>query len=77
MEKKRIVWIDDDIESPILRPYIDEFEENNYEVIKVKEIDNILPILKKEAEKKIHAMLLDIIMYSPFLKKILLFPYAK
>lgn len=62
MEKKRIVWIDDDIESPILRPYIDEFEENNYEVIKVKEIDNILPILKKEAEKKIHAMLLDIIM---------------
>lgn len=52
MEKKRIVWIDDDIESPILRPYIDEFEEKNYEVIKVKEIDNILPILKKEAEKK-------------------------
>ena len=45
MEKKRIVWIDDDIYSPILRPYIDEFEENNFEVVKIKDIDNLLPIL--------------------------------
>ena len=44
MKKKRIVWIDDDLGSPILRPYIDEFIENNFEVIKVREIDNLLPI---------------------------------
>ena len=62
MEKKRIVWIDDDIYSPILRPYIDEFEENNFEVVKIKDIDNLLPILKKELEKALSAILVDIIM---------------
>lgn len=62
MKKKRIVWIDDDLGSPILRPYIDEFIENNFEVIKVREIDNLLPILKNEAKKDLHAILVDLVM---------------
>lgn len=60
--KKRIVWIDDDINTPILSPYIDEFEENNFEVIKIESSDNLLPVLKIEAKKSLHAILVDIIM---------------
>ena len=44
MEKKRIVWIDDDIDNLFLRPYVDEFEDNNFEVIKIKTINNLLPM---------------------------------
>ena len=62
MKKKRIVWIDDDIDKPVLRPYVDEFEENNFEVIKVKEIDNYLSILKNEAQRALSAILVDINM---------------
>ena len=61
-KKKRIVWIDDDINTPILSPYIDEFEENNFEVIKIESCENFLPILKIEAEKSLSAILVDIIM---------------
>lgn len=62
MKKKRIVWIDDDINKPKLLPYIDELEENNFEVIKVEKIDNLLSILKKEAERTLSAILVDINM---------------
>lgn len=61
METKRIVWIDDDIDKSILRPYVDEFEENGFEIIKIKSINNILHLLKNET-KKISAILVDIIM---------------
>ena len=62
MAKRRIVWIDDDINTPILRPYVDEFEENNFEIIKVSGIENLISDLKKEAEKTLSAILIDIIM---------------
>lgn len=61
MEKKKIVWIDDDIDTSILRPYVDEFEENDFEIVKLESIDNLLPFLKEEANT-ISAILVDIIM---------------
>lgn len=61
-KKKRIVWIDDDINTPILTPYVDEFEDNNFEIIKIESIDNLLPILKIEAKESLQAILVDIIM---------------
>ena len=60
--KKRIVWIDDDIDTPILRPYVDEFEDNDFEVIKIKDISNFMDVLKKEAKNSISAILVDILM---------------
>jgi CheY-like chemotaxis protein len=60
--KKRIVWIDDYIDTPILRPYVDEFEDNDFEVIKIKEVSNFMEILKKEAKKTVSAILVDILM---------------
>ena len=65
--KKRIVWIDDDIDTPILRPYVDEFEDNNFEVIKIKDINNFMDILKKEAKNSISAILVDILMPPQYL----------
>lgn len=62
MEKKRIVWIDDEINTLLLKPYVDAFEDNNFEVIKIETIDNLLPILKIEAEKSLSAIIVDIIM---------------
>lgn len=62
MGKKRIIWIDDEIKTPILRPYIDEFEENEVDVIKIKSIDGFLDIIKEEARNSLSAILVDIIM---------------
>lgn len=65
-KKKRIVWIDDQIYSPILSSYVEEFEENNFEVIKIESVDNLLSVLKIEVKKSLHAILVDIIMpYGP------------
>ena len=49
-KKKRIVWIDDQIYSPILSSYVEEFEENNFEVIKIESVDNLLSVLKIEVK---------------------------
>ena len=62
MEKKRIVWIDDDINTKLLKGFVDEFEEKNFEVIKIETINNLLPILKIEAEKSLSAIIVDIAM---------------
>ena len=61
MEKKRIAWIDDDIQSSLLVPYIDEFSDNGVEIIKIKSVEGIVEILKKEAQT-LSAILVDIIM---------------
>lgn len=65
--KKRIVWIDDDIDTPILRPYVDEFVDNDFEVIKIKDISNFIEILKEEAKNSISAILIDILMPPQYL----------
>ena len=67
MEKKRIVWIDDDINTKLLKGFVDEFEEKNFEVIKIETINNLLPILKIEAEKSLSAIIVDIAMPSGLL----------
>jgi CheY-like chemotaxis protein len=38
---KKILWIDDDIYSQALKPYIDEFEENGFSVFGVANPDDI------------------------------------
>ena len=40
-QNKQILWIDDDIKSSILRPYVDEFFDNGYSILKVKNPDDI------------------------------------
>lgn len=62
MEKKRIVWIDDVINSPIYKGYVEAFEDNNFEVIKIETINNLLPILRIEVEKSLSAIIVDIAM---------------
>lgn len=62
MQKKRIMWIDDEIEEPLLRPYVDEFEENGFEVIKVKSTFGLINSLKVENSSTLAAILVDVIM---------------
>lgn len=62
MDKKRIVWIDDNINTPILKPYIDEFEDNGIEIIKQKTVVGLIETLKKELKNSLSAVLVDIIM---------------
>lgn len=61
MEKKKIIWIDDDIETPILDPYVDELEEDGFSIIKVKKTDGFMDLIKNESDT-ITAILVDIIM---------------
>ena len=49
MTKKKIAWIDDEINKFLLRPYIDELEENNYEVDKINSTENLIQHLKEES----------------------------
>lgn len=62
MEKKRIVWVDDEIKTSILEPYVDEFIDNGIDIIKVKNVDGLMGVLKKEAQDSLSAILVDIIM---------------
>jgi CheY-like chemotaxis protein len=64
MDKKRIVWIDDNINTSIFKPYVDEFEDNGIEIIKIKSVTGIIERLIKEAENTLSAILVDIIMPS-------------
>ena len=61
MTKKKIAWIDDEINKFLLRPYIDELEENNYEVDKINSTENLIQHLKEESAS-LDAILVDIIM---------------
>lgn len=62
MDKKRIAWVDDNINTPILEPYVDEFEDNETEIIKIKTVDGLINRLKKELQNSLSAILVDIIM---------------
>ena len=60
--KKRIIWIDDDINRLFLRPYIDEFEESGFDIIKVMEADEVDNILQNEITDTLTAIIIDISM---------------
>ena len=60
--KKRIIWIDDDIHRLFLRPYIEEFEENGFNIIKVAQADNVKDTLQNEINDSLTAIIIDIAM---------------
>lgn len=60
--KKRIIWIDDDINRLFLRPYIDELEESGFDIIKVMEADEVDNILQNEITDTLTAIIIDIAM---------------
>lgn len=62
MDNKRIAWVDDNINTQILKTYIDEFEDNGIEVVKIKTVEGLLENLKKELQNSLSAILIDIIM---------------
>jgi len=58
--KVKILWIDDDIKRLKLRPYLEEFEENGIEIIKVSnpiDLDSVIA-----SNKDIKCIILDISM---------------
>ena len=61
MEKKKIAWVDDDIQSSLLSPYIDEFYDYNVEIVRIKSVKGLLETLEKEA-LSLSAILIDTIM---------------
>lgn len=61
MKTKRILWIDDDIESSILRPYLDELYEKGFAVEKVKNPDDLSRITD-DVWSSISAIIIDVIM---------------
>lgn len=58
---KRVLWIDDDIESSALRPYIDELYENEFVVEKIKNPDD-LDNISDDDWTSFSAILIDVIM---------------
>lgn len=62
MCRKRIAWIDDNINTPILEPYVDEFIDNGIEIVKIKTVKGLMETLKKELQNSLSAILVDIIM---------------
>ena len=60
--KKQIMWIDDDINKPILRPYIDELKEKDFDIIKVMKVDDVDCILQNEITDSLTAIIIDISM---------------
>ena len=55
-----ILWVDDDTETS-LRPYIDELEENEYEIIRVKNPDELVDIARNNCQR-ISIIIMDIIL---------------
>lgn len=64
MCRKRIAWIDDNINTSILEPYVDEFIDNGIEIVKIKTVMGLMETLKKELQNSLFAILVDIIMPS-------------
>ena len=60
MEKLKILWIDDDINNWALRPYIDTFNENGFEIIHAKDPDESDRILTKS--KDFRCIIIDLMM---------------
>ena len=62
MAKYKIIWADDEIKKSILEPYIDEFADNDIAIIKVDNVDDLLPTIREHAGVSLIAILIDIIM---------------
>ena len=63
MKKNRIVWVDDQINTLLLEPYVDEFIDNGFEVIRVDRVfDGLISVLKAQVQTSLSAILIDIIM---------------
>lgn len=58
---KTILWLDDNIESSVLRPYIDEFHENGVTIVKAKNPDDLSHITDSDWSS-LSAIILDVIM---------------
>ena len=58
----KILWIDDDIHRPFLRPYVDELIEHQFSIIKVNKVDDINDTINKEEEGSISLIIVDIAM---------------
>ena len=42
---KKVLWVDDDVNTGALRAFVDEFSDNNIEIIKINNPDGFLEIL--------------------------------
>ena len=60
-ERKNILWVDDDVNKPALKPDRDELESRNCFIIKAAEPDEFLKIIKEDAFK-IDGIIIDISM---------------
>ena len=60
--KKRIMWIDDNINGLFLRSYIDELEESGFDIIRVMKADEVDNILQNEITDSLTAIIIDISM---------------
>lgn len=58
--KIKILWIDDDLYRLKLQPYIDELEDNGFEIIKVTNPDNVDQAIEQNHD--IECIILDISM---------------
>lgn len=58
--KVKILWLDDDIHRLKLQPYIDELEDNDFEIIKVSNPDDIDEMISENSEIK--CIIIDISM---------------
>jgi hypothetical protein len=57
---KKILWIDDDIHRDFLRPYVDEFLDQGYEVIGINSADEIENVIVQHLP--IAAIIVDVLM---------------
>lgn len=57
---KKIMWVDDDINRSILRPYLDELTERGYAIIRVQSVDEIKSTIN--SSMPISLMILDVSM---------------
>lgn len=62
MNKIRVIWIDDEIDTIYLRPFVKELEEKGIDVIKVKKIDDIDATIQNEDKNSLTMIILDIAM---------------
>ena len=60
-KSKTILWIDDEINTSSLRPYLDEFGENGVSIVKVKNLDALNHIIDS-VWSSLSVIILDIIM---------------
>ena len=58
--KIKILWIDDEINCPKLRPYLDEFEDNDFEIIKAPNPDDVESAIA--SHRDIQCIIVDILM---------------